>query len=433
MTRARKWLLGLGIFIGVLAVAAGVLLSLIPSDEELAQRAAGELQAALGVPVTIGALHWQLLPSPRVEVENAATGQPQPIEVKKLTAHVNTAALWQRRLKLDWVEVQGAVVPQLSLRGLGRPQADAPDNKAGKFTVDAVPLARIDFHEVTWITRRGTRVVYDGEADFDAGWRPRTARLRLPHAASATNLTLTRQGQEDRWEAQASVGGGTAHGQVQLQAADKGELRLSGKLQPRNVEVASALQAFNRNSIISGKASGETSLSGRGDSLAELAQSLHTTTAFTMGRSTLRRFDLDKAIRSLGRDHAGETPLDGITGRLDTQNTPQGMVVTYSGLKTQSGAFSASGKARLANRQIDAEFAVDLIDGVVGVPLKITGPVNQIKVSVPASAIAGAAVGTAVLPGIGTALGARIGAAIGQLFGSEPAAAKRPAAPKKAP
>ena len=109
------------------------------------------------------------------------------------------------------------------------------------------------------------------------------------------------------------------------------------------------------------------------------------------------------------------------------------MVVDYSKIKVTSGALSASGKARVANRRIDAEFAVDIVDGLVGVPLKITGPMDQVRVSMPVSALAGAAVGTAILPGVGTALGARIGAAIGQIFGAEPAAKKSPPLARRSP
>ena len=72
--------------------------------------------------------------------------------------------------------------------------------------------------------------------------------------------------------------------------------------------------------------------------------------------------------------------------------------------------------------------AVDLVSGLVGVPLTISGPVSAVKVSVPAGAIAGAAVGTAVLPGIGTAIGARIGATLGNIFGAKPAPGKKPPA-----
>ena len=383
------------------------------------------------MPVSIGALRWQLLPSPRVELENAVIRQPQPIEISKLTMHLNSAALWQRRLKVDRAVVRGAVLPQLSLRGLGSRLAAVRPDTGKHFTVDTLPLARVEWVDVTWISRWGIRLVYEGDADFDAGWRPRTATLRRSQVSPPAELTLTRQGQQDRWALRNTVGGGTAHGEIALQTHAQGGLRLSGKLQPRNIDVASALQAFDRRALVSGKASGETMVSARGANLGEMALSLHTATTFTMGRSVLLHFDLDKAIRSVGKEHVGVTPLDGISGQIDTQNTPQGMVVSFSSLKTSSGALSASGKARLANRQIEAELAVDLIDGLVGVPLTISGPVNKVQVSVPASAIAGAAVGTAVLPGVGTVIGARIGSAIGKLFGSQQDTSQRPAPSRK--
>ena len=427
MTRRRKWLAGQGIALGALVLLVMVLVRLVPPDEELAQRASTELEAALGVPVSVGALHWQLWPSPQVVVENVVTRQPQPVEIKKLTLYLDTAAFWQRRLKVDRAELQGAVLPQLSLHDLGRRAPAAAPQEQRRFSLDALPLAQIAFHDVTWISRRGSRIVYDGEAAFDANWRPRTARLWRPGVVPAVEMTLTRQGQDDRWDARTNVGGGTANGELQLQTRDDGGLRVTGKLQPRNIEAASALEAFMRRAIVAGRVSGETTLSASGATLAELAQSLHTRTVFSMGRSTLLRFDLDKAIRSVGKQHAGKTPLDAITGQLDTQNTPQGMVVELTKLKTSSGVLSASGQARVAKERIEGEFAVDLVDGVVGVPLQVSGPLEQVQVSVPASALAGAAVGTAVLPGIGTALGARLGAALGQIFGSDSKGSPRPA------
>jgi len=156
--------------------------------------------------------------------------------------------------------------------------------------------------------------------------------------------------------------------------------------------------------------------------------------------ATILRFDLGKAIRSVGKDHAGSTPLQTLTGTLDTQADPDGVVMRYSDLYAKSGALSARGTVVLQNRQVNADVAVDLVDGVVGVPLKITGPTRDPSFSVPASAVAGAAVGTAVLPGVGTAIGARIGNAIGRIFGTgpdEPAAgqptAREPSPRKAAP
>lgn len=426
MTRQRKWLLGAALVVGVLGAGAFLVVRLIPSDEALRLRTSAELEKALGVPVSVGALHWRLFPSPRVVIENASTTQTQPIEVKKLTAEFSVAALLQRRLKVDRAELEGGVLPQLSLRGLGSKPSSGETQKSealdeaptpGKFTLDDLPLARFVFRDVTWISRNGVRIVFEGDANFDAGWRPRTASIFRPEVTPPADMAVTRQGQEDRWNARINLGGGTAHGELQLQAKDKAGWNLSGKFQPKEIEVENALAAFKRRSVVGGKASGQTTLAASGETMGELARSLHTSTRFDMGPSTLLRFDMAKAIRTLGKDHSGKTPLDSIAGQLDTQNTAQGMVVTFSQLKTSSGALSASGKARIANRQVDAEFSVDLVDGVIGVPLKLSGPVNKVQVSVPAGALVGAAAGTVVLPGIGTAIGARIGEALGKLFG----------------
>ena len=442
MTNQRKWIIGLGVV--TLAVVGGGLLaaSYIPSDEELAQTAATRLSEALGVTVSIGTVRWQLLPTPAVVVSDINIAQPAPITVRQLSLVPNISALWRRSVRFDRVELDGASVPQKSLGALVSSgaalysmvtSAASADTALGSSRLDELPLARFIFKNVSWISRSNVTAVYEGEIDFDTAWRPRTAQVRRPGAATPADLALTRLGQQDRWTTQINVGGGTANGEMQLARQTNGRLSLSGKLQVRGVEVASALQSFNRRSVLSGKAVGQTTLAAQGDSVAELAQSLRTQTPFTMGQSKLLRFDLDKAIRTLGKDHAGQTAVDSVTGELDTQNTAQGMVINFKGIKAKSGSLSASGNARLLNRVIDAEFAVDLVDGIVGVPLKVAGPLDKVNVSVPASALAGAAVGTAVLPVIGTAIGARIGAAIGNLFGTSPPTGAKTQPPAQQP
>lgn len=418
MQLRNKWMVAGGVLLALLVAGWVALLLLLPSDEELAVKASAELQARLGVPVAVGSVDWKLFPVPTVVVQDVATRQTPPVTLKKLTIHPSLPALLDGRLQFDRAELDGAVLPQLSLRALDKGPAAARGNP------DATVLERLVFRDVTWISRMGKPVVFEGEVDFDPAWRPREAHVRRPGVLPATDLRLTRQGQEDRWTAQIRIGGGTADGEVEIKTRDKGRLRLEGTLKPQGVEVQAALAAFDRRSVISGEASGNTSLLADGDTVGELAQTLHTKTMFSMRGARLLRFDLDKAVRSLGRDYAGQTPLDSVTGQMDSQNTPRGMVVTYTGVKATSGALTASGQARIANRQIDAEFAVDLVDGVIGVPLKVSGPFEDVKVSTPAGAVAGAAVGTAVLPGIGTAIGARIGATLGKLFSPDPAPQK---------
>lgn len=420
MTRAHRWLVGLGLVLGLAAVLWVAMMRLVPSDDELARRAALQLEAWLGVKVNVGALRWRLLPAPTLVMENIVTVQPQPIVIQKLTAYPDLLALWQRRVKIDRADLQGATVPQLSLGwALARPQQGSESSES---SVGDIPLARLVFRDLTWISRHGVPVIYEGEVDFDPGWRPRQALLRRPGFTPVTDLALTREGQDDRWTIRTNMGGGTAHGTMKLQTRPNGRLHLEGSLQPKGIEVESALAAFNRRSVVAGKASGTTVLSAHGDNVAELAQSLHSKTLFTMGSSKLLRLDLDKAIRSAGQEFAGQTALDSVTGQLDTQNTPQGMVVDYTGISAGSGLLTASGKARVANRQVQAEFSVDLVDGLVGVPLQVSGPLENVKVSVPSGALAGAMVGTAILPGVGTAIGARIGTTLGKLFSPDPAA-----------
>ncbi|MEO6017377.1 MAG: hypothetical protein ABIP46_08975, partial [Polaromonas sp.] len=202
MTRTRKWFAGFGVAAAVL-VAIGVAVAIaVPSDEELAQRLAGKLEAALGVRVAVGELHWHLLPRPVVVVQNTVISQPQPIVLDKITVYPDLSALWQKQLKARYVELDGGVVPQLSLRGLGkdaaRPAEDSQaDDKPSRFTVADIPLAHFSFSKVTWISRRGIPVIYDGDVDFDANWRPRTAQLRRPDFKPLTDLTLDRQGERD--------------------------------------------------------------------------------------------------------------------------------------------------------------------------------------------------------------------------------------------
>ena len=424
MTRARRWLAVLGVLVSLLALAVFAAVVAVwmwlPDEQQLARDVELELESAIGVRVSVAAVRWQLLPLPAIMLGDVATEQTPPVTFKKLTLYPKWSALYKRSLSFDLVELDGAVVPQLSLRKLGH-DFDG-ESLPGGLALATIPLERFVFRDVTWITRRGIPVVYDGEVEFDERWRPRTAQLRRPDYQPLTEANLARVGLQDQWRVNIQLGGGTANGDLQLKTTSDGQMRLDGKFKPQAVEVASALAAFNRRPVLAGEATGDTTLSASGASFADFVRSLQTRTTFAMAPATMLRFDMGKAVRSAGKDHTGQTALDSITGAMNTQNTPQGIVVSFKGIKARSGALSASGDATLANRRIDAEFAVDLVDGIVGVPLIITGPTDKLVVSVPNGAVAGAVVGTAVLPVIGTAIGARVGAAIGKLFGAAPAA-----------
>ncbi|CAN5653971.1 hypothetical protein BH11PSE7_BH11PSE7_26490 [soil metagenome] len=464
MKRQTKWLLGLGIPVALIAVAAAAVLMLIPSDEELARMAESRATVALGVPVTIGALHWMVLPMPAIILQDVSTGQDKPVSAKRVVAYLHLRELLHKVVSVQSLEVDGGVVPQLSLRaftkkdvagsgdktnkkisdkvndkGSDTPVAASTANDtaepapesglASKFSIAPIPLEQVHFTNLTWISRRGIPVVYEGDIDFDEQWRPRLAHVRRPGVTPETGLTLTRHDDEDRWATRVTVGDGTALGEVRLKTDGNGVMHLAGELQPRQIEVESAVVAFNRKPLVSGRASGTTVLDAEGHNIGELARTLHSRTQFTVAPAQVLRFDLHKAIKTFGKEHDGSTPLESLTGVLDTQNSGEGTVWTYSGLKATSGALTASGDVVIFNRKIEAKAAVDLVDGLVGVPIKVSGSMDKPDISVPKGAIAGAVIGTAILPVIGTAIGARLGA----LFSGDPTVptAKPKPAPKK--
>jgi hypothetical protein len=281
---------------------------------------------------------------------------------------------------------------------------------------EEVPIERFTFRHVTWTSHSGVAVGYDGEIEFDPHWRPRHFELRHSDSKSGFRLAMKREAGEERWQTQIHVGGGTAHGTVRIKTDEKGVMHLSGELAPREIEVNRAMTSFNRRSPVGGKGSGRTAVSAEGNTLGELIHTLHTRTAFAIHPATVLRFDLDRALATKGKDHSGQTLLEELTGQMDTQNTDEGMRVTYTGLKGRSGKYSAQGDATVYHRHIDAKGTLYVADGAVGVPFTLVGPIEKPKATMPPGVLAGAVVGTRVLPGAGTRIGARIGGALGKIF-----------------
>ena len=378
--RQNKWGIGLCIAAAVLVAAVLAVAWWLPSDAELAARLRAEAEQRLGVIVTIDSAHWALLPTPVVVVNDLRTQQEQPVVIGQLSAQPSVSALLQRKLAFKRIDLVDAVLPRNSIVGLTKPGAEAGSAPAAG---DAVPVQHFEFRNVTWIDYGGTAVAYDGEIDFDVNWRPRRAELRRPGANPPFTLTLNRDGDADRWQTRILVGGGSADGSVEFKARESGSVQLNGHLQPHDIDVVSALSTFNRRSPIGGKASGQTVLSAEASSVGELAPSLHTRSLLHVSSARILRLDLDKAISTLGKEHEGQTALQELTGQLDTQNSKEGMRVTYSNLKARHDKYTARGEATIYHHHVEANGTLDLVDGAIGVPFSVSGPLDKPKASVP--------------------------------------------------
>ena len=430
MTRTRRWLIGTGVAVLLLLGGLGWFAwRLLPSDEALAARISESFERASGIGLRVGSASWSLRPAPVVVLHDLETDQPRPITVRRVVLRPRLAALLRRSIAIEAVEVEGAVLPRASVRAFrGRWQAgEVSGMLAGAWTPAEIPVERLRLQDIVWINRRDIALAYDAELRFDPGWRPREAEVRRPGVSPATRLRLAREGGEDRWRVQIDAGGGTWNGQAQLQTLEKGRMRVTAELEPRGVDVGDLVSAFRRNQAVEGRFDGRTEVRSEGDDVGELIRHLNTRTRFVMRPATLKGFDLSKVVGAPNAGRGGRTVLDELTGTLETQNTGDGILLRYTGLQARSGVLSASGSASVLNRRLNGEMAIDLVDGVVGVPLKLAGTLDEPQLSLTGGALAGAAVGTAVLPGVGTAIGARVGQQVEKLFGGEDDKKKPPA------
>ncbi|MDM0014298.1 AsmA-like C-terminal region-containing protein [Variovorax sp. J22P168] len=425
------------------AAAAAVLLLVVlglavrawlPSDAELAGEVATRFEKASGIALRVGSAHWALRPSPVVVLEDVATAQAVPITLRRMVVRPRLAALWKRSIAIESVEIEGAVLPRASVREFrGRWQPDDGSAALGAaWTLAPVPLERLRVRELVWIDRRDIALAYDADIRFDARWRPREAEVWRTEVQPPARLRLVREGEEDRWRTLIDVANGTWNGSTRLEEPGDGRLRVKAELTAKEVDVGLLVRSFGRRTVIEGRANGQTEVDAEGADPSELLRRLHSRTRFSIAPATLTGFDLGRAISSAGISRGGTTALDSLTGVLDTQAGEDGTTLRYTDLKARSGVLSASGNATVRNRRIDGQAAVDLVDGVVGVPLKLGGTLDAPELSLTGGALAGAAVGSAVLPGVGTAIGARIGQQVEQLFGGDDARGgkKAPAAPK---
>lgn len=417
MPQRRTVLVASGTAAGLLLFAALAVWAWLPTDEELAQRVEAEATERLGVPVTVQRLHWSLWPAPRVELEGVATEQPQPLTAARITAQAQWSQLLRLRLALSHLSLEDASLPQRSLSGFQVAAAADGGRSGSPFQLAEVPVQQVRWRNVRWISRTDRTLAYAGEAQFDEpGWRPRHARIEREGASVPAALDITREGTEDRWRADVTAGGRTEQGELRLDIVE-GRYRVTGALDFTGVDIAGLMSAFERRAIVAGQADGHTDLIAEGADPAEALRSLQTRTRFDVRRARLLTFDLEQAVKSAGQSHKGTTPLDQLTGIVRTQGDQDGTIVRYSDLKATSGVLTATGSAVIQNRQVRGDVAVDLVEGVVGVPLEFGGTVSDPTLSLPPAALAGAAVGTAVAPGIGTAIGARLGETLRRLFG----------------
>lgn len=432
----RLWLIvtSLASAFGLLLLIWAALIAWLPSNLVMAERASRELTSALSAPVRVGTLEWQLLPVPKVVLQEISVGALASLRINRLSLYPSVLAALQGQLQFRRVEVESSVLPQKTVRRLVSLNQKFQTSRLAAHWLGAdKPLARLVFTDLTWIPQGGIAMHSAGQVDFDDDWRPRQADIDWPASSikgETLRLDLTRFARQDRWQIVLSQGSGRTQGEISLQTTanaakpDALPFQLQGSLQSQKMEVAGLLKALSRPNIVNGQISGQTTLSASGQDLAELAKSLHSHSELVISNSSLPLLDLKQAIETQGKKYLGQTELDRLSLWVDTQNTSTGTVMTFSQIKASSGALSATGQANFSDQQIEAQLTVDIVDGLIGIPLEISGTADQIKIKVSKAVVLGAVLGSAALPSLGTVIGgvvgARVGAALGQVLETQP-------------
>jgi hypothetical protein len=358
----RRWLLGIA---AVLLLGIGALVwfvsSRLPSDEEVAVRISEGFEKRFGVGLKVGGAHWALLPTPVLVLSDVATDQPRPITLRRVTAQLKLTELLHRVIAVDELEIESLVLPRESIRAF-RGKGPKPHEGGNvialpaPWTLAPVPLELVRWRDVVWIDRRDIALAYDGEVAFDPQWRPRQARIERAGATPPARLRLDREAGQDRWRTRIDVGGGTWNGVTLFEMPAGGKLRVSAELDPRQVDIEGLVQAFGRRTSVAGKVNGHSTLVAEADEANELGaliRSMHTRTTFSVRPATLTKVDIAKAVTTAGISRGGTTPLDELTGTLDTQGTENGIVMRYTNLKARSGVLTASGNLQLFNRKME--------------------------------------------------------------------------------
>jgi hypothetical protein len=417
MHKARKWWIAVPLALLVLLAAATLALHAWLASDDFRGRIEREAGAALGVPVSIGALAIDLWPLPAVAAVDVQVRTVPVLRLQRLEARPVWAALLRGRLEIATLLVREAVLPEQAVWAIAaaidrqavKPGRNAPANTTGAVSGPALPRRTV-LDQVTWIDAQGRATTIDAQLRLDDDGLPGAAQIKVRKGRlEGAALQVTRA--PDHWMLQAEIGGGTVKGPVSVVAQPGGGWQLQGQLATAGVELA-ALTAPSR--PLTGKLEAQTTLRALFREPGQLADALRTETRFTVRGAVVQGIDLAQAVRTVGLSRGGTTRLDTLAGNVATQ----GRAVQLTQLVASSGLLAATGQVAIApDKRLSGRVNVDLSGAAgqaLGVPLVVGGTVDAPSVTLSRGALLGAAIGTAVAPGVGTSAGARLGDRLGQ-------------------
>lgn len=441
MRASSKLLLWVSIALGLLLLVP----ALIPTAKWIpaVQRI---VEAKLQQPVSIKDLRFAILPRPSIELQGIRIGNPTMLDVEAIQVKPSILPLLKASLVVSSVTIEK---PAFTLEALSFAQELITTSSSSESNTDFA-IQQITVHDARLLHPSMNLPLADVEANLVNKSQLKSANLRIHDEAwqgeLLANVSTTSNGYQavitghqfplpnpvplhiESLSAQATFENnklnvtlnevglyhGIADGELGLTLGET--YVLQGKMHLKQLSVGDVLKSLTNQSTLTGSLDSEIHFSAKAKEVGKLIEGIQASGPFAIKKGILHGVDLLKLASVLitKSDGNGNTEFETLQGKLRVK----GKQYQLNELIIESGLIHADGHVSIHQSALDGLLKVEVKKSasLVGVPLAISGTLQEPSISITKSAMAGAALGTAVLgPGVGTSVGINVGDKLNQL------------------
>jgi AsmA-like C-terminal region/AsmA family len=400
----------------------------------------------LGQPVTIGAAHVMLLPSPRVSASDIVVGNHDELKVANLVVIPTIGTLFSdvkildlsiskpvvKKAALDFVaalKTSGAAASSVNIRHIKIDDLQLlwPNKKLPILNAEATLSSDNKLESATVKTADGklsANVTPDGDEQLilvsASKWTlPAGLPLLIDKAVVEMHLNGSRLTMP---KIDVALYGGKLKGDAAVSWAEsksKPNWKLTGSFSVDKLSTQEPSRMVSRVVYLSGSLFGKGNFSSAAKDAGALADNLQTNVQFKVNDGVLHGLDLVRVASLLLKQNqgGGETQFDAFSGVLSVS----GKQYQLRDLNIRSGLLAATGQVKVRpSKALDGVVEVEVKSGMgmAAIPLNVSGTVDHPVLLPTKAALAGAVAGTAILgPGVGTSLGVKAAGAVDKLKG----------------
>jgi hypothetical protein len=433
MAKRLRWLRWTLAIVVVVVLAAIAVPFLVPLSSFI-PRVSADASTAIGQPVRISELQLQLLPTPRAVAIGIRVGKSDEVRIEELQLVPNLAAFLRGDLALSLVRAEKVELKEAALLIPKKmPKGDTPVAvkrfvaldvhlqhsalRLPPFNIDVELDSALAVRKARFTTRdEALKLTLDPETDTRSGVKVEASRWKLPLTAAPLVFdSLRAEGVlEGKRLTLAKIEGRLYGGRLagNARAAWAKGWQVAGRAELQGIDLAPLQQALGKPPRMTGRLTASAGFSASARLPELLANALMLDGPFNVAGGVYRGVDLTK-VGDLtgGRGSGGVTQFDELRGILQLR----GKQIRVSELCAKSSVLNAGGFVEIApdqNLNGRMDVALRKTAGIVGIPVVLSGTVQDPSIRPTRGYTVGAVVGTVLLPGVGTALGGSAGGAV---------------------